>query len=66
LKNSRAQARTVSASRLAESSNKALCNYSAAVKQAPSSAASALRAHKAFTPKVNQDKRLLITITLKA
>jgi hypothetical protein len=46
--------------------DKTLRNYSAAVKQAPSSAASALRAHKAFTLKVNQDKRLLIVITLKA
>jgi hypothetical protein len=53
LKNSEAQARAVSASRLAESSNKALCNYSTAVKQASSSAASALKAHKAFTFKVN-------------
>jgi hypothetical protein len=53
LKNSEAQARAVSASRLAESSNKALCNYSAAVKRAPSPAASALKAHKAFTPKVD-------------
>jgi hypothetical protein len=66
LKNLRAQARAVSASRLAESSNKAPRNYSAAVKRAPSSAASALRAHKAFTPKVDQDKRLLVTITLEA
>jgi hypothetical protein len=66
LKNSGAQARAASASRLAESSDKALCNYSAAVKQALSSAASALRAHKAFIFKVDQDKRLLIVITLKA
>jgi hypothetical protein len=66
LKNLKAQARAVLALRLAESSNKALCNYNAAVKQAPSFAASALRAHKAFIPKVNQDKRLLIVITLKA
>jgi hypothetical protein len=41
---------------LAESSNKASRNYSAAVKQAPLPAASALRAYKTFTPKVNQDK----------
>jgi hypothetical protein len=66
LKNLGARARAVSASRLAESSDKALCNYSTAVKQAPFSAVSALKAYKAFTPKINQDKRLLIIITLKA
>jgi hypothetical protein len=66
LKNSGARARAVSASRLAESSDKASRNYSAAVKQAPFPVASALRAHKAFTPKVDQDKRLLVAITLKA
>jgi hypothetical protein len=38
---------------LAELSDKALCNYSAAVKQAPSFAAFALRAHKAFILKVD-------------
>jgi hypothetical protein len=38
---------------LAESSDKALRNYNTAVKQAPSLAAFALRAHKAFTFKVN-------------
>jgi hypothetical protein len=43
-----------------------LRNYSAAVKQAPFSAASALKAYKAFTLKINQNKRLLIAITLKA
>jgi hypothetical protein len=53
LKNSEARARAVSASRLAESSDKALRNYSAAVKRAPPSAASALRAHKASIPKVD-------------
>jgi hypothetical protein len=66
LKNSEARARAVSALRLAKSSNKAPRNYSAAVKQAPPSAASALKAHKASTLKVNQDKRLLIAITLEA
>jgi hypothetical protein len=66
LKNSGAQAKAVSALRLAESSDKALRNYSAAVKQVLSSAASALRAHKAFTLKVDQDKRLLIAIILEA
>jgi hypothetical protein len=53
LKNLGAQAKAVLALRLAESSDKALCNYSAAVKQASPSAASALKAHKAFIPKVN-------------
>jgi hypothetical protein len=66
LKNSKAQARAVLALRLAELSDKALCNYSTAVKQASSSAAFALRAHKASTLKVNQNKRLLVVITLKA
>jgi hypothetical protein len=51
---------------LAKSSDKTLRNYSAAVKQAPSPAASALKAYKAFTSKVNQDKRLLIAIILEA
>jgi hypothetical protein len=51
---------------LAESSDKALYNYSAAVKRALSPAAFVLRAHKAFTPKIDQDKRLLVTITLEA
>jgi hypothetical protein len=53
LKNLGAQAKAVSASRLAESSDKALRNYNVAIKQAPSLAALALRAHKAFTPKVD-------------
>jgi hypothetical protein len=53
LKNLEAQAKAVSVSRLAESSDKALRNYSAAVKQAPLPAALALRAHKAFTFKVD-------------
>jgi hypothetical protein len=66
LKNSRAQARAVLALCLAELSNKALCNYNIAIKQAPLFAALALRAHKAFIFKVNQDKRLLVAITLKA
>jgi hypothetical protein len=66
LKNLRAQARAVSALCLAESSDKALRNYSAAVKRAFSSAVSALKVHKVFTPKVNQDKRLLVAITLEA
>jgi hypothetical protein len=66
LKNLGAQAKAVSASRLAESSDKALRNYSAAVKQALPPTASALRAYKASTPKVNQNKRLLIAITLEA
>jgi hypothetical protein len=43
-----------------------LCNYSAAVKQASFFVVFALKAHKAFIFKVNQDKRLLIVITLKA
>jgi hypothetical protein len=66
LKDSEAQARAVLVSRFAESSNQALRNYSAAAKQAPFLATSALKAHKAFTPKVDQDKRLLVVITLKA
>jgi hypothetical protein len=53
LKNSEARAKAVSASRLAKSSDKTLCNYSAAVKRALPLAASALKAHKAFTSKVN-------------
>jgi hypothetical protein len=53
LKNSETQARAVSALCLAESSNKALCNYSAAVKQASFPAVFALRAYKAFTFKIN-------------
>jgi hypothetical protein len=53
LKNLGAQAKAVLASRLAELSNKALRNYSAAVKQAPPSAALVLKAHKAFTSKVD-------------
>jgi hypothetical protein len=53
LKNSEAQARAVLVLCLAKSSDKAPRNYSAAVKQAPLSTASALRAHKAFTLKVN-------------
>jgi hypothetical protein len=52
LKNSEAQAKAVSASRLTKLSNKALYNYSAAVKQA-SPAAFALRTHKAFILKVD-------------
>jgi hypothetical protein len=51
---------------LAELSNKALRNYNVAVKQAPFSAVLALRAHKAFILKINQNKKLLITIILKA
>jgi hypothetical protein len=66
LKNSGAQARAVLTSRLAELSDKTLRNYSTAVKQAPPFAASVLRAHKVFILKVNQNKRLLITITLEA
>jgi hypothetical protein len=38
---------------LAKLSDKALRNYSAAIKQAPFLTAFALKAHKAFTPKVN-------------
>jgi hypothetical protein len=38
---------------LAELSNKALCNYSTAVKQAPFFIAFALKAYKAFTSKIN-------------
>jgi hypothetical protein len=53
LKNSGAQARAVLALRLAESSDKALRNYSVAVKQALFSAAFALKAYKAFTLKVD-------------
>jgi hypothetical protein len=66
LKNSGARARAASASRLAESSDKAPRNYSAAVKRAPPPAAPAPRAHKASTPKVDQDKRLLVAITPEA
>jgi hypothetical protein len=53
LKNSEAQAKAVLALCLAELSNKALCNYNTAVKQAPPSAILALKAHKAFTFKIN-------------
>jgi hypothetical protein len=53
LKNLRTQARVVLALCLAKSSDKALCNYNTAVKQAPFSAAPALKAHKASTFKVN-------------
>jgi hypothetical protein len=53
LKNLEAQAKAVLALCLAESSDKAPRNYSAAVKQAPFSAVFALRAHKAFTLKVD-------------
>jgi hypothetical protein len=56
LKNSGTQARAALALRLAESSDKTPRNYSAAVKQAPPSAASALRAHKVFTSKVQSDR----------
>jgi hypothetical protein len=66
LKDSGAQARAVSVSRFAKSSDQALRNYSAAAKQAPPLATSALRAHKALTPKVDQDKRLLIAIISEA
>jgi hypothetical protein len=38
---------------LTELSNKALRNYSAAIKQAPLFIAFALKAHKAFTLKIN-------------
>jgi hypothetical protein len=53
LKNSEAQAKAVLALYLAESSDKALRNYSAAVKQTPFFTAFALKAHKAFILKVN-------------
>jgi hypothetical protein len=53
LKNLETQARAVSALCLAELSNKALCNYNTAVKQAPFFAAFALKAHKAFISEVN-------------
>jgi hypothetical protein len=43
-----------------------LRNYSAAAKQASFLVTFALRAYKAFTSKVNQDKRLLIAIILEA
>jgi hypothetical protein len=66
LKNSGARARAASVLRFAESSDQALRNYSAAAKQAPSLATSALRAHKALTPKIDQDKRLLVAIILEA
>jgi hypothetical protein len=66
LKNLRAQAKAVLVLCFAKSSDQALRNYSAAAKQAPFFATSALRAHKAFTPKVNSDKRLLVIIILKA
>jgi hypothetical protein len=53
LKNSGAQAKAVSVSRFAKSSDQALYNYNIAAKQAPSLATSTLKAHKAFTLKVN-------------
>jgi hypothetical protein len=51
---------------LAKLNNNALHNYRPAVKQAPFLTAFALRTHKAFTSKINQNKRLLIAIILKA
>jgi hypothetical protein len=66
LKDLGARARAVSVSRFTELSDQAPRNYSTAAKQAPSLATPALRAHKALTPKVDQDKRLLIAITLEA
>jgi hypothetical protein len=53
LKNLGAQAKAVLASHLTKSSDKALCNYNTAVKQAPFSAAFALKTHKAFTFKID-------------
>jgi hypothetical protein len=64
LKNSEAKA--ILALRLTKSNNKALRNYSAAVKRAPFLTVFTLKAYKAFTFKINQDKRLLVVITLKA
>jgi hypothetical protein len=66
LKNLGARAKAASVSRFAKSNDQALCNYSAAAKQAPFFAISALRAHKALIPKIDQDKRLLIAIILEA
>jgi hypothetical protein len=66
LKDSEAQARAALVSRFTESSDQALRNYNTAAKQAPLLAISALKAHKALTFKVNQNKRLLIAITLEA
>jgi hypothetical protein len=43
-----------------------LYNYNAAVKQASFPAVFVLKAYKAFTLKINQNKRLLIVIILKA
>jgi hypothetical protein len=66
LKDSGARARAVLVSRFAESSDQAPCNYSTAAKRAPSLVTPALRAHKALTSKIDQDKRLLVAITLEA
>jgi hypothetical protein len=53
LKNLEAQAKAVLVLCFVKSSDQALRNYSAAVKQAPFFATSALRAHKALTLKIN-------------
>jgi hypothetical protein len=53
LKDSEAQARAVLVLCFAKSSDQALRNYNTAIKQAPFLATSALKAHKAFTSKVN-------------
>jgi hypothetical protein len=53
LKDLGAQAKAVLVLCFAESNDQALRNYSAAIKQAPFLATSALKAHKALTPKVN-------------
>jgi hypothetical protein len=66
LKDLEARARAVLVLRFAKSSDQAPRNYSTAAKRASLLITSALRAHKALTLKVDQDKRLLIVITLKA
>jgi hypothetical protein len=66
LKNLRAEVKAASVLRLAKSSDQALCNYSTATKRASFLATFTLKAHKAPTPKVVQDKRLLVIIILKA
>jgi hypothetical protein len=64
LKNSEAKARAILVLCLAKSDDQALYNYNVVTKQAPSLVTLALRAHKAPTPKINQNKKLLIVIII--
>jgi hypothetical protein len=53
LKDLEAQAKAILVSRFAELNDQALRNYNTAAKQAPLLTTSALRAHKALTPKID-------------